>query len=152
MNGQRAGFIYVLTNPSIPELVKIGQTERHPAARVAELSSHEGVALPFALEFYIEVADRFRAEAAIHEALAAFRVSTDREFFKLNAAEAQSIIREIGGRFSADPDGRWTHADIAMLRAGRCPACSGNLLIDDSRSHRVCAWCKLSTPLEDDLP
>ncbi len=36
---QRPGFIYVLTNPSIPNAVRIGATTRVPCYRVAELSS-----------------------------------------------------------------------------------------------------------------
>lgn len=49
------GFLYVLPNAGIPTSIKVGQTERHPAVRVMELSSHTGVPAPFGVRFFIEV-------------------------------------------------------------------------------------------------
>lgn len=37
------GYVYVLTNPHIPNLVKIGYTDREPRIRAKELSSFTGV-------------------------------------------------------------------------------------------------------------
>jgi hypothetical protein len=52
-----SGHIYVLINPSIPGLVKIGKTTRDPESRAKELSQATGVATPFYVAFSIEVAD-----------------------------------------------------------------------------------------------
>lgn len=64
-----AGYLYVLTNPSIANLAKVGKTRREPAQRVAELSSSTGVPAPFILVFQQPVADCDGAEAWVHEAL-----------------------------------------------------------------------------------
>jgi hypothetical protein len=37
------GFIYVLKNPHMPRLVKIGYTDRSPWVRARELGNHTGV-------------------------------------------------------------------------------------------------------------
>ena len=41
------GYVYVLINSSMPNLVKIGKTTKDPNERVKELSSATGVATPF---------------------------------------------------------------------------------------------------------
>ena len=45
-------FIYVLSNPSMPGLVKVGVTEKMPALRATEMSAHEGLPTPMVLEYY----------------------------------------------------------------------------------------------------
>jgi len=86
------GFLYVLSNPSMPGYLKIGQTERHPASRAAELSNHSGVPTSFRIEFFYEVSERFAAERAVHSALAHMRASPDREFFLVTIEEARVAI------------------------------------------------------------
>ncbi|MDB2668780.1 GIY-YIG nuclease family protein [Alphaproteobacteria bacterium] len=39
-------FVYILTNPTIPDLVKIGRTT-NLEERLRSLSSHTGVPVPF---------------------------------------------------------------------------------------------------------
>lgn len=48
-------FVYVLTNPSMPGLVKVGKTTTSPGQRMAELHT-TGVPTAFELEFCAEVA------------------------------------------------------------------------------------------------
>ena len=94
-------FIYVLENPSMPGLVKIGRTERSVSERVNELSSHTGVPTGFSVVKAYGVINSFEAEKLIHQRLSAYRVSGNREFFKLSAASATTIIESILGS-------RWT--------------------------------------------
>ena len=85
---QTAGFVYLLSNPSMPNIVKIGSTERTLKERVAELSSTTGVPTPFVIEHYLMVENPFDFEMAIHEELSEFRVNNNREFFNISIDKA----------------------------------------------------------------
>lgn len=93
-------FIYILENESLPGVVKIGRTEREVAKRVKELSSATGVPTEFTVFRKYVVEDSITAERKIHKRLAEFRVSDNREFFKLSADEAASFLEEMLGKNS----------------------------------------------------
>jgi hypothetical protein len=78
-----AGFLYVLINPSMPGLAKVGKTERNPTERVGELSSATGVPSRFILAFQQPVADCDFAELWVHRELerGGYRLTSGREFF-----------------------------------------------------------------------
>ena len=69
---KRAGFVYLLTNPSINGKVKIGRVESDDLqklkARIRALSSHAGVAEKFELRYAVRVDDVDKAETLLHEA------------------------------------------------------------------------------------
>lgn len=88
-------FIYILENSSFPEFVKIGRTERNVEQRVRELSSATGVPTEFTVFRQYSVEDSAAAERQIRELLDGYRVSDNREFFKLKADEAASMIEEL---------------------------------------------------------
>jgi hypothetical protein len=89
------GYVYILCNPSMPGIVKIGATERSPVDRVAELSAATGVPTPFALFYYILHHDAFAAEQLVHAELEHFRVSEKREFFRLEAERAKTTLNRL---------------------------------------------------------
>jgi len=80
------GFIYVLKNPHMPSLVKIGYTERSPDVRAIELSNHTGVPGSFSVVKSWLIHDAAAYESRIFSALAAHRVAG--EHFQLSPAEA----------------------------------------------------------------
>lgn len=82
------GFVYILTNRSIPGLVKIGFTERSPHARCRALSSGTGVPTPYEVYAYVEVTDAQAAESCVHRSLAGKRNSKAREFFSIEPLNA----------------------------------------------------------------
>src|SRR5208282_6903073 len=88
-------FIYVLENPSMPGLVKIGRTDRSVSERVSELSSHTGVPTGFAVVKEYAVTNSVEAERIIHERLSEYRVADNREFFKMEAEDATDIIESM---------------------------------------------------------
>ena len=55
------GSVYVLTNPAMPNIVKIGKTTRNVELRLADLYS-TGVPLPFECEYAAKVKDVDKTE------------------------------------------------------------------------------------------
>jgi len=85
--------VYVLTNPAMPGLVKIGRTDQDDAnTRIAQLYT-TGVPVPFKLEFACKVPNADEVEKALHIAFAPNRVNPKREFFRLDADQAIAILK-----------------------------------------------------------
>lgn len=89
-----AGYIYVLTNRSMPGLVKVGKTVRDPLTRMNELSGATGVPTPFELAFTLQFDDCHTAERRIHQLLSerGTRVSNRREFFQVSPNTARILL------------------------------------------------------------
>lgn len=86
-------IVYVLTNPAMPGLVKIGRTDVEDAnVRIAQLYT-TGVPFPFKLEFACRVGNPDEVERALHIAFAPNRVNARREFFQIDSAQAIAILR-----------------------------------------------------------
>lgn len=92
-----AGYVYILSNPTMPGLVKIGCTERDVSTRIEELSSHTGVAAPYEEEARFAVNNPIIVERMIHAKLARFRHSANREFFRLSPPEAVDAVTKFAG-------------------------------------------------------
>ena len=62
-----AGFIYIMSNPAFPDLIKIGKSKKDPTTdRVSELNQ-TGVPEPFKVEYYAFVEDEDYLEQRVHE-------------------------------------------------------------------------------------
>lgn len=86
-------IVYVLTNPAMPGLVKIGQiTQREVADRMKQLYS-TGVPVPFACAFACQVKDAAEAEKALHLAFGMTRINPNREFFKLEPERVIAVLQ-----------------------------------------------------------
>ncbi|MDE3066556.1 MAG: GIY-YIG nuclease family protein [Verrucomicrobiota bacterium] len=90
-----AEFLYILENPSFPGIVKIGMTERDVAGRAKELSCATGVPTEFTVFKQYIVDDAAVAERRVHERLSKYRLSENREFFRLSSDDAAAIIEEM---------------------------------------------------------
>jgi hypothetical protein len=89
-------YLYVFSNPSMPGLLKIGCTKRHPLQRALELYS-TGVPTPFELEFSCIVPNCSVSERQAHRALARYRITQQREFFRVSLKTAlKEIIAVVG--------------------------------------------------------
>ena len=88
------GYIYVMVNPSMEGLVKIGKTTRDPESRAKELSQATGVATPFYVAFNIFVSDCHSAEEFVHAVLEhkGFRNTANREFFQIPLRQAIEVL------------------------------------------------------------
>jgi len=88
-------IVYILENPSMPGLIKIGVTGRSGVEeRMKELYT-SGVPVPFVCRFACKVKDAADAERALHDAFDDSRVNPKREFFRLAADRVISVLRLI---------------------------------------------------------
>jgi hypothetical protein len=86
------GIVYVLTNPAMPGIVKIGKTSRGSVdARLNELYS-TGVPVPFECAFAGRVSDESKVEKAFHLAFGPYRLNPKREFFQIEAEQAIALL------------------------------------------------------------
>ncbi len=87
------GIIYLLTNPAMPGLVKIGFTTQNDVqARMAQIYS-TGVPVPFDCVYAASVKDPSKLEQALHNAFAPARLNPRREFFQIEVGQAIGIIK-----------------------------------------------------------
>jgi hypothetical protein len=84
-------IVYLLTNPTMPDLVKIGRTT-DLESRLRSLSTHSGVPVPFECIYACEVADSTKVERTLHSIFRSERVNLRREFFRLNPERAVEIL------------------------------------------------------------
>lgn len=113
------GFVYVLRNECMPGIYKIGYTDRSPRQRCFELSSSTSVPTAFELLCVGEVEDAPAIEHSLHIEWSEWRVSSGREFFRLDADEVLQLISrlkdladEFGGLF-CEVNTRSIHNEIA---------------------------------------
>ncbi len=88
------GYVYVLTNSSMNNMVKVGKTRQNPEDRAKALSSSSSVPAPFIVVYQAYFADYDQAEQFVHMKLEKFRVSNNREFFHAPIHEAIDAVIE----------------------------------------------------------
>lgn len=87
------GIIYILSNPCMPNIIKIGRTNQEDVKmRMAQLYT-TGVPVPFQCEYAAVVKDMDRVERALHIAFGPNRLNPKREFFEIDALQAIAIIK-----------------------------------------------------------
>ena len=97
-----SGYIYALTNESIPGQIKLGRTVNHPEDRAADLSSDTGVPTPFTVAYFVAVSDDVQAEKSIHRTFKRQRVNPKREFFEISVDEARAAMDKLTYRYPVD--------------------------------------------------
>ncbi len=85
------GIVYVLTNPAMPGLVKIGKTTQDVNQRLSQLYS-TGVPLPFDCEYAVKVDSMTLVEDALHTAFSSSRLNANREFFEVEVDQVRVIL------------------------------------------------------------
>ncbi len=95
------GYIYILTNQSMPNIVKVGKTKNNPEIRLNQLSSATGVPEKFELYKSYEVTNCDDAERFAHLVLERVfgRPNLNREFFSGQAQDITSVLDEALVRF-----------------------------------------------------
>lgn len=100
------GYVYCITNPHMPGLVKIGYTDRNPLQRLEEANASTWNFPEFKLEFARRVPDANAKEMILHRYFNADRVSPKREFFRIEELDRLRLLYELMGGtwWSADED------------------------------------------------
>lgn len=92
---ENLGYIYVLSNKSLPpNTYKIGSTYGNPEERAEELTG-TGHLTPFKVEFSIEIKSAEYYEKKIHSLLNGYRVKQNREFFELDLDKIKNCLKQV---------------------------------------------------------
>lgn len=133
------GYMYILSNASMGDLLKIGYTCGSVDARAKELAAATGVPSEFVVEYFYLTSDVETVEQLAHEELAPFRHNTRREFFAVSITEAlntiQRHLRKPKESYLRSPD----HSE-PLLAPSTCHRCGA--AFTRSTEMRYCAQCE----------
>lgn len=87
-------IVYILTNESMPDFVKIGFTHGVVEERLRQLD-RTGIPLPFEVYYAAIVVDAEKEERWLHSIFADRRVRDNREFFKINPELATLALKRV---------------------------------------------------------
>lgn len=88
------GWVYVITNKAMPDLVKVGYSTKDPTMRAKELD-HTGSPHSYRVEYDVLVQNPRDTERTVHAALADCREG--KEWFRCPVQEAVGVIRRVVG-------------------------------------------------------
>ena len=91
-----SGIIYCLTNPAMPDYVKIGKTN-NLQQRLKDLDN-TSTPLPFECLYAVEVDDPDKLERLLHDTFMDRRTRRTREFFEVGAERVIAAMNLTGGR------------------------------------------------------
>lgn len=122
-------IVYVLTNPAMPGLVKIGKTTQLEVEDRMKQLYGTGVPVPFDCAFACQVKDATEVERALHFAFGNARINPNREFFRLEAERVIAVLRllkvdEITTQFEQQLESETDAVDMqsaAKLKESRRP-------------------------------
>lgn len=97
------GWVYLLSNPAYPELVKIGKANT-PTKRIQQINN-AGVVEEWFLKAAMPVTDDYKVENLMHQELARYRRTSaqgsSREFFEVPMTLAMKTLLEVSKPFIA---------------------------------------------------
>ncbi len=110
------GFVYILINQTMPDLVKIGKTTRLSENRAKEIENEfksvTGLPFRFHVAYDWEVYDCHKAEKIIHDELK--HLKADKEWFYLGLKDAIKSIEKIIG------NQKLSYTEYKIIRAEEC--------------------------------
>jgi hypothetical protein len=86
------GWVYIITNPAMPGLLKVGYSTKDPDLRAAELN-HTGAPHPYIVEYEILIDDPYAIEQKTHLLLSHRHEA--KEWFRCEPEEAVLAIRHV---------------------------------------------------------
>jgi hypothetical protein len=98
---ENIGHVYVMLNPAMPGVVKIGRTRDQTRARARQLYS-TGVPKKFVVLWQEVVHDSDKVEQEVHERFKDLRVNPRREFFEVEPQQAIRTLMEVARPYFFD--------------------------------------------------
>jgi len=96
-------YVYVLGNDGYGKnTYKIGYTKKHPEHRAKQLSRGTGIIYPFKVKYVFRCHDGEFLEREVHKALKDYRLSNDREFFRVDFSLIKEVIEELGTKYKGN--------------------------------------------------
>jgi len=83
----KRGYVYLLSNESMPNIYKVGYTTANPYFRASQLSSSTSCPTPFQIVCFAEFEDAYEAEKHLHDVFTDYRVNPNKEFFKFTLTD-----------------------------------------------------------------
>ena len=113
------GIVYIISNPAMPGLVKVGKTS-NLEVRLKSLYS-SGVPLPFRCVYAKEVDNYSDVERKLHKGLNSHRENSNREFFRIAEEEVMNFLELVPGKDVTPRDDDFEDKDdeIAFEKATR---------------------------------
>ena len=109
------GYVYILVNQYVPQLVKIGYTDRNPSTRAAELSNTTGVPGKWKVHTSWLLEDAYSCEQKIFLSLASYRETG--EFFRLSPDNSvEKVLALLASLGAVDIDGLSAPARLEAKR------------------------------------
>jgi len=102
------GYIYCMSNQSMPGIMKIGMTMRSPEERLKEANKHDTFKPPtlYQIVFAKQVYNPKTKEAILHELLERYteRINPQREFFRVSSTEVYRFFQLVDGVWWKSPE------------------------------------------------
>ena len=94
-------YVYVLTNMSMPGIVKIGYTERNVHDRLKEINTSTSAIIPWEIGYSYKCPNGRMLEGEVHSHLESLglRPNKKREGFLISVDDAISIIEQLGAKY-----------------------------------------------------
>lgn len=113
------GYVYCLSNPSMPGILKIGYTERAVEERLQEANSSGtwGPPTDYAIETSKFVSEPNHKEKLIHKILAENRVNPRKEFFRVDIEKVHLLfgLMEDNNNTKPEPSEKLTGDEVLQL-------------------------------------
>ena len=87
-----SGIVYLLINPVMPGLTKIGKTNINGLETRLQSLYNTSIPIPFQCFYACEVEDPDLVEKKLHDAFGDQRVNKKREFFEIDAERVKSVL------------------------------------------------------------
>jgi hypothetical protein len=89
------GFVYIISNPSLPGLVKVGYSMKDPGFRVKNDFDPAGLPDDYVIEYFALVDDPRDVEGRVHDILKSQNCHHKKEWFRAAPIEVVSVLRGV---------------------------------------------------------